>query len=171
MRLRLALPLVATLLGLTALSTPAMALTNLFKPVTGDQFQPACTADPCPMPQTGYQNSGAFWAGAQITNDSGIAVVVEVSLGHANGGSGNNFTVFGNGNGNNSSVSCTVIVISSANGGLVETFGAAGGGAGAFSIPILTSVPSEDTFYSLSCTLPPSINGHNVGILGVVPNH
>lgn len=172
MRLKIAVPLAATLLGLTALSTPAMALTNLFTPVTGDQFQPACTGDPCPAPQTGYVNAGVEYVQEEVQNPSGgTPSVVEVSLGHANGGSGNNFTVYGNGHGNGNTVTCLVIVTSSATGGTVGTFSGAGGGTGAFAIPISTSVPSEDTFYTLRCTLPPFVNFAQVGIVGVVPNH
>ena len=169
MRFRIALPLAATALGLIALSTPAMALNSVLTSVAGTQFQPACISSPCAS--SPYDNSGIFYSGAEVMNDSGTSsLVVEVSLGHTSGGT-HSWTVWGNGNGNTGTVLCSAIVVSSATGGTLQLGPAQGGaGANAFSMQISTSVSAVDAFYSLQCTLPAAVNGHNAAIVGVVAN-
>ena len=94
-------------------------------------------------------------------------MTVEASLGHAGGGT-NGFTVYGTNFG--STLSCSVVVTNSTNGG-VSFYSNSTTATGVFNFFIETTPAAGDYFYSIICTIPPGSSGHFPDVFGVKPDH
>jgi hypothetical protein len=169
---RIALELFLVIFSACAFAAPALATTNLFTPVSGSAFQGEGSHGPGHTLLNNLVTSagGIYWA------DYSNSIIVEASLGHANGGSNDfNFIVFAN----NNNVTCWVLSNADLNASGAGNYtqwssGQSVGGLAQTVSPITVSTSFAASYlgqtYTAYCYLPP-VNGNSAGIIGVVPNH
>lgn len=132
----------------------AMAITNLFVPISGAQFNANLFLYP----------SGVIHANGWVYNQNTCAGCTEhviASLGHGPGGA-NSFVVYGIGT--SAPFECRLMAINAVNGAQIPT-SMTSTAFGSFSMTLFINIPAGDWYYSMMCILPPGGS-----VQGVKPN-
>jgi hypothetical protein len=151
MKRTLVLPIGLALGAMLFAARPALALTNLFMPLSGERLVGNAT----------YYEGEAILTATQFSG-----VDVGASLGHAQGGY-NSFIVYGYGNGQ--TVTCTVHTVYSLFDGTGADTTASSSIVGPFQIRLDTNLAAGDVSYTIECSVPAGFINEPVFIFGVDP--
>lgn len=153
MTIKNTLRLAACLGACLAFSPPAHAYSSLLLPITGAAF-------------TKSHNSpadGIHFLGEMQNPHSTTHIVVEASMGRHAGLA--IIQIFGRGNGQ--TINCEVLVTSETGVGSPASFPGSKTATGPFQLNIVTGFNTDNTFYSVKCTLPAVVNNTASTIIGV----